>query len=110
MRLIIVRHGDPDYSIDSLTPKGWREAELLSVRLCKEKVDAFYVSPLGRAKDTASVTLKKLNRTAVECQWLREFSPLIHRPEWPDLNRVMWDWLPEDWTKQEEFFNVGLQF
>ena len=23
MRLLIVRHGDPDYSIDSLTEKGW---------------------------------------------------------------------------------------
>ena len=28
MKLIIIRHGDPDYSIDSLTEKGWREAEL----------------------------------------------------------------------------------
>ena len=26
MRLLIVRHGDPDYSIDSLTEKGWKEA------------------------------------------------------------------------------------
>ena len=26
MKLLIVRHGDPDYSIDSLTPKGWRGA------------------------------------------------------------------------------------
>ena len=23
MRLLIVRHADPDYSIDSLTPAGW---------------------------------------------------------------------------------------
>lgn len=29
MKLLIVRHGDPDYSIDSLTPKGWKEAEYL---------------------------------------------------------------------------------
>ena len=35
MKLLIVRHGDPDYSIDSLTPKGWREAELLKDRLTK---------------------------------------------------------------------------
>ena len=28
MRLIIVRHGDPNYEIDSLTEKGWREAEI----------------------------------------------------------------------------------
>ena len=25
MKLLIVRHGDPDYTIDSLTEKGWRE-------------------------------------------------------------------------------------
>lgn len=30
MRLVIIRHGDPDYTIDSLTEKGWREAEYLS--------------------------------------------------------------------------------
>lgn len=35
MKLLIVRHGDPDYSIDSLTPKGWHEAELLKNRLTK---------------------------------------------------------------------------
>ena len=35
MKLIIIRHGDPDYSIDSLTPTGWREAELLADRISK---------------------------------------------------------------------------
>ena len=32
MKLIIVRHADPDYSIDSLTEQGWKEAESLSKR------------------------------------------------------------------------------
>ena len=59
MRLIIVRHGDPDYSIDSLTEKGWKEVEYLSEKLSKFDVKEFYVSPLGRAKDTASLTLEK---------------------------------------------------
>ena len=27
MKLLIVRHGDPDYTIDSLTEKGWKEVE-----------------------------------------------------------------------------------
>ena len=53
MKLLIVRHGDPDYSIDSLTETGWIEAELLSDRLCKLDVKAFYCSPKGRARDTA---------------------------------------------------------
>ena len=52
MKLVIVRHADPDYSIDSLTEKGWREAELLSDRIAKLDVKEFYCSPLGRAKDT----------------------------------------------------------
>lgn len=59
MKLVIIRHGDPDYSIDSLTEKGWREAKLLSERISKLDVKEFFVSPLGRAKDTASLTLKK---------------------------------------------------
>ena len=44
MRLLIIRHGDPDYEADSLTEKGWREAELLADRMEKEKIDYFYVS------------------------------------------------------------------
>ena len=39
MRLLIIRHGDPDYTNDSLTEKGKREAELLSDRIAKEKID-----------------------------------------------------------------------
>ena len=67
MKLLIIRHGDPDYSIDSLTPQGRIEAELLSRKMEKIEVAAFYVSPLGRARDTAEYTLKKLGRTAEVC-------------------------------------------
>ena len=35
MKLLIVRHGDPDYDIDSLTEKGWKEVEYLSQKLSK---------------------------------------------------------------------------
>lgn len=105
MRLIIVRHGDPDYSVDSLTEKGWREAELLAERLVMLNVKAFYVSPLGRAKDTASLTLGRLGRTAVECDWLREFPPQIRRPDLKGGKTIAWDWLPEDWTADERYFD-----
>ena len=33
MKLIFIRHGEPDYSIDSLTEKGFREARLLAESL-----------------------------------------------------------------------------
>ena len=104
MRLLIIRHGDPDYEKDSLTEKGWREAEYLSGRMLRMNVREFYVSPLGRAKDTASCTLKKLGRTAAECQWLREFMPGIMRPDVPERKSIAWDWLPQDWMKEERFF------
>ncbi|MCD7957834.1 MAG: histidine phosphatase family protein [Lachnospiraceae bacterium] len=103
MKLLIIRHGDPDYSIDSLTEKGWKEAEYLSERIAKLDVRDFYVSPLGRARDTAAPTLKKMNRTAIQCEWLREFSPRINRPD-RENSPVSWDWLPQDWTADERFY------
>ena len=35
MRIIFVRHGEPDYTKDSLTEKGWREARFLAERISK---------------------------------------------------------------------------
>lgn len=105
MRLVIVRHGDPDYSIDSLTEKGWKEAGLLVERIAGLEVKDFYVSPLGRARDTASLTLKKMGRTAVECDWLQEFPSRIDRPDVPGAKSIAWDWLPADWTADERYFD-----
>ncbi len=104
MKLLIIRHGDPDYVKDSLTEQGWKEAECLAERLSKLDIRQFYVSPLGRAKDTASQTLKKMGRTAQECQWLREFAPTIQRPD-REKKTIVWDWLPEDWTCVKEFYD-----
>lgn len=105
MKLLIVRHGDPDYTIDSLTEKGWREARLLSERLVREHPAACFLSPLGRAKDTASCTLERTGWPTEECDWLREFQPRIHRPDVPDEWSISWDWLPQDWTAEERFFD-----
>ena len=58
MRLLFIRHGDPDYEHDCLTEKGIREAEYLAERMKTEKMDAIYVSPLNRAQETASFTLQ----------------------------------------------------
>ena len=106
MKLIIVRHADPDYSIDSLTEQGWKEAESLSKRLEKLDVRSFSVSPLGRARDTASLTLKRMNREATVVPWLREFTRLlIDRPDNTREKRIVWDWLPADWTARPHFFD-----
>ena len=39
MRLILIRHGDPDYEHDTLTSKGRREAALLAERTKTWKAD-----------------------------------------------------------------------
>lgn len=104
MKIMIIRHGDPDYTIDSLTEKGWREAAYLAEYMANVKAKSCYVSPLGRAKDTASLSLKAMKMEATQCDWLREFSPLINRPD-QDVKKITWDWLPQDWTVREHFFN-----
>ena len=104
MRILIIRHGDPDYEKDSLTEKGWREASLLADKLEKEDLTRIYVSPLGRAKDTASLTLERKGTTAEERPWLREFAAQINRPDVTDRKKIAWDWLPEDWTAEPDHY------
>ena len=87
MRILIIRHGDPDYEHDSLTEKGLREANLLKKRLCCEKIDAFYCSPLGRARKTAEPTLKAFGKEAVICDWLREFDGYVQNPQTGERER-----------------------
>lgn len=104
MKILIIRHGDPDYSIDSLTEKGWREAELLSQRLVEMKIDDFYCSPLGRAKDTAKPTMDKLKREPEILPWLKEFSGVIQSP-YTNNNRIPWDLPPSLWADEPDFYD-----
>lgn len=105
MQLIFVRHGDPDYEIDSLTSKGEVEAEFLSQKLCKSDYRAIYCSPLGRAKRTASFTLEKLKRDAEILPWLREFKGECIKPNRNGIVEYCWDWLPADLAKQPFFYD-----
>ncbi len=105
MKLMIIRHADPDYEKDSLTPAGWKEAEALSERMKELPVDYVYTSPLGRARDTASLSLQKLGMEAVVCSWMREFSPPYILYPSTGARHICWDWLPEDWTVHREFFD-----
>ncbi|MBR1393719.1 MAG: histidine phosphatase family protein [Ruminococcus sp.] len=103
MKLLIIRHGDPDYTIDSLTEKGHREAQLLAERIASMDIKAYYVSPLGRARKTAEYTLEKAGRTAEVLDWAREFDTLIS--DGRGGKRIAWDWLPADWTAVPEYFD-----
>ncbi|MBR6633344.1 MAG: histidine phosphatase family protein [Clostridia bacterium] len=60
MLLYIVRHGDPDYKADCLTPRGRLQAEAVGKRLSVSGIDRIFSSPMGRAKETAEPTARLL--------------------------------------------------
>ena len=110
MRILIIRHGDPDYSIDGLTEKGKREAELLSLKLKDEGIDAIYVSPLGRARLTAKPTEEKVGIAATVCPWLEEFSYATVNLPYLEKPTCCWDLLPEYVNTKENLYKSDKWF
>jgi probable phosphoglycerate mutase len=77
MRLIFVRHGEPDYVNDCLTENGILQAKATAERLKKEDIKAVYSSPNGRARETASFTAQN---HGLEVQTL----DFMHEIDWGD--------------------------
>ena len=71
---------------------------MLSRRLVRYRIRDFYVSPLGRARDTAACTLRKLDRDAEVLPWLQEFRGSYPDPETGIRRHVAWDIKPRVWT------------
>ena len=105
MKILLIRHGEPDYEEDGLTEKGKREAAFLAGRIAPMQVKNYYVSPLGRAMETAEATLRKADRKAEICPWLREFDiPIV---EDDSVKRpVPWNWMPKKWLSDPRFFSA----
>ena len=55
MRLIFIRHGEPDYEKDCLTELGHKQAAAAAQRLLSEGIDEIYSSPQGRAFQTLNI-------------------------------------------------------
>ena len=105
MKILIIRHADPDYENDSLTQKGAREARFVTERLLKESPAAVYVSPMGRARKTAEEYLKKTEIKPTVYTWLREF---IHDVTFPDGHKqIPWDLMPEFLNKNPELYDMN---
>jgi probable phosphoglycerate mutase len=62
MLLFYVRHGEPIYEPDSLTPLGHRQAEAIGKRLALYGVDEVYASTSERARLTALPTAEMLRK------------------------------------------------
>lgn len=74
MRLYIIRHADPDYPNNTITPAGRLEARALAKRLAREGLTRIYCSPLGRAIDTMRFTAELTGIQPVTEEWTRELS------------------------------------
>lgn len=72
MLFYYVRHGDPIYEPDSLTPLGSRQAEAIGKRLAQYGVDEIYASSSERAKLTAKPTCEMLKKELTELDFCNE--------------------------------------
>ena len=72
MLLYYVRHGDPIYDPDSLTPLGQEQAKALAKRLIVHGVDKVYSSPSNRARMTAQPLCDLLKKEINICPWADE--------------------------------------
>ncbi|MBO4694172.1 MAG: histidine phosphatase family protein [Clostridia bacterium] len=104
MKIIMIRHGDPDYANDTLTRKGRYEALALARYLKNKHVSEFYCSPMGRARDTAAPTLSATGRKAQILDWLQEFPGYIVDPI-TLKKRIPWDLIPAQWTQISELYD-----
>jgi len=72
MLLYYIRHGDPIYNPDSLTPLGHAQAQAISRRLCTHGVDKIYSSSSNRAYLTAKPTADLLKKEITTLDWCHE--------------------------------------
>lgn len=79
MIFFYVRHGDPIYNPDSLTPLGKRQAEAVAKRLALYGVDRIYASTSNRAIETAKPTCELVKKDME----LLDFANEAHA--WQDL-------------------------
>lgn len=72
MLLFYLRHGEPTYNPDQLTPNGERQAEALARRLSVYGIDEVYSSSSNRARQTAQPTCEILHRDMIVLDWCNE--------------------------------------
>lgn len=72
MLLYIVRHGDPDYTTDTLTQRGLKQAEAVGKRIFDSKIDRIFSSPMGRAQQTADPACRLLGIEKTIEEWTHE--------------------------------------
>ncbi len=72
MKLFYIRHGEPTYNPDELTPQGHIQAKALSERLAKIDFDQLYSSTSNRAYQTGEPTAQKLGKEIIQLDFANE--------------------------------------
>lgn len=72
MLFFYIRHGDPIYDPDMLTPLGHEQARAVAKRLCLYGVDRVFASTSNRARQTAEPTCQLLKKEMTVCDWADE--------------------------------------
>lgn len=116
MRIIYIRHGEPDYAQDCLTEKGRIQALAAAERLREEGIEEIFSSPLGRAAETAVAAAKALNLRVKTLDYMRELhwgsidgSPIPANGHPWDLADMLaaegWDLTDPAWREHPYFSN-----
>ena len=106
MKLILIRHGDPDYANDCLTPLGLEQAHRLEQAFAGISLDSLYTSPMGRARITADHVGRGVGMTPEVLTWLHELNGNYQDALWAwnhhgvDLFADAHALSPDNWAEQ----------
>lgn len=102
MLFFYIRHGDPIYDPDSLTPLGHKQAEAAAKRLALYGLDRIFASTSNRAQLTAQPTCELLKKEAVLLDFANE------NYAWQELvveTEKGRRWLFDEQTKTRQLFH-----
>ena len=94
MLIFYIRHGDPTYDPDQLTPLGHRQAEAIGKRLALFGVDKIYSSTSNRAIQTATPACELMKKELTKLDFMNEAHP------WQSLTYISSNgkrgWIPDN--------------
>ena len=89
MILYYIRHGDPIYDPNQLTPLGERQAEAVAKRLAVHGIDQIYSSPSNRARQTAEPLCQITKKEPQILEWSDETRHYQEMAQ-DDINGKQW--------------------
>lgn len=110
MLFYYIRHADPIYDPDSLTPLGKRQAEAVAKRLSVNRFDEIYSSSSERAKQTAMPTCEILKKKFTELDWCHETLAWDDLAPIDDDGKQMWCFMRGEFRRMflsEKIKNLG---